>query len=132
MVCAEEQIVFNRHGLENKSPFRHMGYTHGNNLFRTASGYIRTIIHDTPAARFDKAGDCPEKRGFAGAVGAYQGNYLSPVDMERNPFNSMYLAIIDIDVFQHQQRFVTHHPLQDMPLLQQRSSVSRREDLRPV
>src|SRR5439155_25308920 len=52
------------------------------NLVRLVARDVASVEHDASARRLEETSDVVEKSGFAGAVGADQGEHLAPLDVE--------------------------------------------------
>ena len=63
---------------------------------------------DGAGAGVEQAGDSLQRGGFAGAVGADQGDNLSGIYLERDALDGVYGAVVDVDVADFQNRFHGH------------------------
>ena len=95
---AHFQIFLNSHLQKDPAAFRHQGQTLGDDLVAGDPAQILTQEGDGAGFAVQQAGNGVQRGGFAGTVGADQGNDLSLVDFKGDALDGVDAAVIDVNI----------------------------------
>ena len=106
-VSAHFQIFQHGHLQEDAPSFRAERHPLRNNLVRRHAHDVLVVQKDAAAAGLQQSGHGIQRRGFARAVGADQGNDLALVHLEGNSLDGVNAAVVYVEVV-HLQQSVAH------------------------
>ncbi len=103
MLSAEVEIFPHAHFAEQFARFRTLHEAAAGDLRRAGAAQFLAVADDL-AGIGQEAGNGVEQRGFSGAVEADDGNEFTLMNMDRDVFERLRLAVVHADVLDLQQR----------------------------
>ena len=97
-ICAHIQVLFYGQAGKDATTFRNHGHAFVHNFVRFVFGQVFTFQSNAALARFQQSADRAQGGGFAGAIGANQGDDFTLFYGQGDAFQRVDVSVIGVDI----------------------------------